>query len=262
MNRADYAYDVLREHGKPMDYKAIATAALEKGWQTSNKTPAGSINGAINEEINAEDRRSKKRSRFKLTNEEGVYQLAEWVDELEMAIHNHNDNICEELLERIRKNLVWQDFEVLVRELLEEMGFSATGTPFAGDGGKDVVAKRYLFRNPDVIPFCSLYVEAKHWDESSIGVGIVRELRGVISSAGVEGLIITTGEIGHKAEEVANRETPRISLIDGKDLAKLLIKYGFGDRFGDDCKFVVSERLIYEKRNLPSNRKDGNSNAG
>jgi hypothetical protein len=58
----DAAVRVLREAGKPMKIDEVVKAALEKGyWQTSGKTPAGTIYAAIIREIAAKGTESRFR---------------------------------------------------------------------------------------------------------------------------------------------------------------------------------------------------------
>jgi hypothetical protein len=65
----DAAAQVLKEAGKPMNFKEITDAAIAKGWKTSGKTPAATLYAAAIREIAAKG----KESRFRKT-ERGMFE--------------------------------------------------------------------------------------------------------------------------------------------------------------------------------------------
>lgn len=109
--------------------------------------------------------------------------------------------------------LAWQDFERLVGEHFRRNGYQVVERGGSRpDGGVDLVitksGQRYL-------------VQCKHWRTQQVGVGVVRELNGVISAEGAAGgFIATGGQFTREAREFA-RKTP-IELIDGEALEGLI----------------------------------------
>jgi restriction system protein len=112
------------------------------------------------------------------------------------------------------RTLSWQQFEKLVAEVFERMGYSVVerGGPSA-DGGIDLVATA---RDEKVV------VQCKHWRSQSVGVSIVREHYGVIMHEGAtRGAIVVTGTFTPDA--VAFAAGKPIQLIDGPKLERLVL---------------------------------------
>jgi predicted Mrr-cat superfamily restriction endonuclease len=115
-----------------------------------------------------------------------------------------------------------QEFEILIKHLLEALGFEAEHTGKTGDGGVDV--KGTL----DVDNFAKIkvFVQAKRYKlGSKITAGVVKQLRQMIPS-GEQGAFITTADYQPSARAVADEVGfPRIGLINGHQLVDLLIKH-------------------------------------
>ncbi len=110
-------------------------------------------------------------------------------------------------------DLSWQEFEELVAEAYRREGYEAqvTGNA-AGDGGVDVVLRRRGQRT---------LVQCKHWKTWTVGVQIVRELRGVMASEKADyGIVVSYGTFTPEAEAFAKQN--RITLIGGDDLVKMI----------------------------------------
>jgi restriction system protein len=109
-----------------------------------------------------------------------------------------------------------RDFEHLVEELYNALGYETTLTPKAKDGGRDVVAKK---REPSRRE--TILVECKR-HSSPVGIGVVRALLGVVSDEKVnKGVVITPGRFTRHARELTGRNS-RIELISGEDLIPLM----------------------------------------
>ncbi len=118
-------------------------------------------------------------------------------------------------------------FEHLITELMEKMGFRAEMTKATGDGGidieavldKPIVGGRYLVQCKRFAP------------ESLVGGPTVREFYGALTAdrKAVKGILITTSGFTSQAREFA-AGLP-IELIDGAGLAELLARY-----FGQEKK--------------------------
>ncbi len=120
---------------------------------------------------------------------------------------------------RIEKNealRTWREFEVLVGEIYRRQGYHAAPTREGADGGVDLVLRR-----GDE----TLLVQCKHWQARTVGVNVVRELRGVIAATGAAGgAVVTSGEFTREAVEFAT--TARVDLINGKRLRALAQQLG------------------------------------
>ncbi len=110
------------------------------------------------------------------------------------------------------------DFEVLVTDLLRQMGFEATTTKASGDGGIDIeadfkkaiVGGRYLFQ-------CKRFAA-----DSPVGSAALREFYGALIAdrKAAKGVFITTSTFTLQARQFA--EGLPIELIDGEQLRALL----------------------------------------
>ena len=123
-------------------------------------------------------------------------------------------------------------FETLVLKVLLAMGYGG-GDPTtaevvggAGDEGVDVVVRQ------DPLGLDRVYVQAKRYArDRTVGPGTVHALAG---SLGIfkasKGLLVTTAGFTRAARETAEKVANRVVLIDGDELAGLMIRYGVGVR--------------------------------
>lgn len=111
------------------------------------------------------------------------------------------------------RDLSWQEFERLLAEAFRSEGYSvehAGGS--APDGGVDL----RLFREERLV-----LVQCKHWKVWKVGVKVVRELRGVVSSEGADGgIVVTSGKFTGEAVDFAR--TSGIRLVDGEELLLMI----------------------------------------
>ena len=113
------------------------------------------------------------------------------------------------------KALDWKRFELLCAGYFEELGFRAETVRGGPDGGVDV----HLFAKDSLHP--AIIVQCKAWRSWAVGVGVVRELLGVMTAAGVkEGVIATTSTFTAEAKSFALGK--EIHLIEGEDLLRKL----------------------------------------
>ncbi len=151
-----------------------------------------------------------------------------------------SDRLAEELLERV-KRVSPADFERLVVSLLEKMGYGqGQAIGGSGDGGIDGII------NQDALGLEKVYIQAKRW-ESQVGEPEIRNFTGSLEAKGAnKGVFITSSSFGPKARETArfiSAGNKFIRLIDGEELARLMINHGVG---------VVSE-IIYDVKKLDEN---------
>jgi restriction system protein len=116
-------------------------------------------------------------------------------------------------LDSIRE-LSWQEFERLVCEAYRRKGYLAeTVGSASSDGGVDI---RLTGHGETVL------VQAKHWRVYRVGVRVVRELLGVVSSAHADrGIVVTSGGFTKDAQRFA-MDSHKIELMDGQQLAALV----------------------------------------
>lgn len=112
------------------------------------------------------------------------------------------------------------DFELMVGEAFRGSGYSVVDQALPGpDGGVDLVVDKNQAR---------FFVQCKHWRNKPIGVGVIRELMGVVASHGASGgIVVTSGRFTEDAKEFA--QTSGIELIDGERL-QTLVQRAHADR--------------------------------
>ena len=240
----DTAEKVLNQYGnrKPMHYREITDKAINQGWlNTSGKTPEATMNAQLLTEIKRA-KASGEPGRF-VRISRGYYSLVKWIGTgLPQQISKHNRKIRD----RLRSQLMDLDpfqFQDLVGQLLAEMGFESIYVTKPGpDGGIDV---RGTLLISDAVRI-KMAVQVKRW-KANIQRPTVQQVRGSLG-AHEQGLIITTSSFSSGAITEANEpnKTP-VGLMNGKQLAALLMEYNIGARRTSHDLFELEERPVAEK---------------
>ena len=149
---------------------------------------------------------------------------------LEDAVTQLNANLSEELLGELIKISPY-DFEEIVVKLLIKMGYGKPEenkeavTPKSGDEGIDGIV------SADKFGFDSIYIQAKQWKpESVVGRPEIQKFLGALAGQGAsKGIFITTAQFTKEAIAFASKQLhSKIVLVDGNQLAKLMIEYDLG----------------------------------
>jgi len=158
---------------------------------------------------------------------------------LESAYAELRQTLAQDILERVKKCSP-SHFERIVVDLLLKMGYGGsrkdTGEVIGrtGDGGIDGRIKE------DKLGLDVVYMQAKRWDRS-VGEPEVRDFVGGLEGKKAEkGVFITTGKVADTAVRYAGKIGKRVVLIDGDELAQLMIDHGVG----------VSESATYSVRRI------------
>lgn len=111
------------------------------------------------------------------------------------------------------QDLSWQDFERVIGEHFRHRGFAVTERGGTGpDGGVDLAVRRHGERH---------LVQCKHWRARQVGVGIIRELLGSITSErAAGGFLVTSGRVTDAASKLARQAG--IHILDGRQLVSEL----------------------------------------
>jgi restriction system protein len=112
--------------------------------------------------------------------------------------------------------LEWKRFEDVCAGLFERLGFATKSATCGADGGVDI----QLYRPPSDQPVA--IVQCKAWTKY-VGVNLIRELRGVMSSERVpEGIFATTSTYSDDATAFAKAN--QIDLMNGDTVLKTILK--------------------------------------
>lgn len=147
-----------------------------------------------------------------------------------------------ELLNRV-KNCSADFFERLVVDLLVRMGYGGSRRDAgraigkSGDGGIDGIIKE------DKLGLDIVYIQAKRWNNTVVGRPEIQKFVGALHGQRArKGVFITTSTFSQEAQEYVSIIDSKIVLIDGQELAQLMIDNNLG----------VSIISIYEIKKVDS----------
>ena len=148
---------------------------------------------------------------------------------IENAVRQAREELENDVLSFVR-NANPKFLEQVVVLLLTRMGYGrgdenmGTVTGKSGDGGIDGVIKE------DPLGLDEVYVQTKRFNVgNNVGAKDVREFIGAIDDKNTsKGVFVTTGSFTPKATNTAKNSTKRIVLIDGEELAKLMVDFDVG----------------------------------
>ncbi len=138
-----------------------------------------------------------------------------------------NKSLALDLLDAIKNNSPWF-FEKLVVDLMIAMGYggaraeSGQATKSTGDNGIDGII------NEDKLGLDTIYLQAKRWDNAVHRPEIDKFIGALTRQGARKGVFITTSEYSSGAREAAIGLNISIVLIDGKELAQLMIDHNIG----------------------------------
>jgi restriction system protein len=133
-------------------------------------------------------------------------------------------------------------FERLILDLLKAMGYGAGAlarhltTKATGDGGIDGII------HEDALGLDAVYIQAKRYSpDLKVGRPAIQQFIGSLTGEGAtKGVFVTTSGFSREAREFLLRVQHRVVLIDGDNLAGLMIRHGVG----------VRDREVYTIRSL------------
>lgn len=215
--------EVLNKKPAKIDVKFLQGLDDFKKWQTSYQT-------------NYQNKKDNE------TSEESISEIEQGKtpeELLDYSFQKLKDELALELIEKI-KNCSPGFFERLVIDLLIKMGYGGSRKEAgqiigkSGDGGIDGIIKE------DKLGLDTIYVQAKKW-ENTVPVGQVRDFAGsLLSKKAKKGIFISTSNYPKGAYEFVASIEPKIVLIDGKELAELMIQHNVG----------MATKSIYELKKL------------
>lgn len=160
---------------------------------------------------------------------------------LESAYLRLRSDTAAELLKRV-KGCSPKFFEGLVVEVLLKMGYGGSRREAgeaigrAGDEGIDGIV------NEDRLGLDVIYLQAKKWD-GTVGRPEIQKFVGALhGKRAKKGIFLTTGSFSSEAAQYVANIDPKVVLIDGQQLADLMIEFNVG----------VSQTDIYEVKRIDS----------
>jgi len=146
---------------------------------------------------------------------------------LETSYQKLREALVHELVAKI-KTCSPHFFERLVVELLVKMGYGGSrkdagqAVGQSGDGGIDGIIKE------DKLGLDAVYIQAKRW-EATVGRPAVQTFSGSLDGPRArKGVFITTSNFSAEARDYVAHIDKKIVLVDGEQLANLMIDHGLG----------------------------------
>lgn len=147
---------------------------------------------------------------------------------LEKSYQELREKLAQELLEQV-KRCSPKFFENLVVGLLVRMGYGGSikeageAIGMSGDEGLDGVIKQ------DRLGLDNVYIQAKRWGNQAVGRPEIQKFVGALEGRkSKKGVFITTSSFTKEAREYASSVSSRVVLIDGDELAQLMIDHDVG----------------------------------
>jgi restriction system protein len=163
-------------------------------------------------------------------------------DSIESGYQKIRKELELELLNTV-KTISADFFETLVVDLLVKMGYGGSRRDAgkaigkSGDGGIDGIIKE------DKLGLDIVYIQAKRWDTTVVGRPEIQKFVGALHGQRArKGVFITTSKFSQEAREYVSIIDSKIVLIDGQELAQLMIDNNIG----------VSTVSIYEIKKIDS----------
>ena len=150
-------------------------------------------------------------------------------DLIDKGIKRLNSQLIGDLIDNF-KNIDPASFESLVLKVLASMGYGGgddrriQGVPRGPDGGIDGKI------NEDKLGLDQIYIQAKRYSDNSVGRPTIQSFVGAMTGGGCrKGVFVTSSSFTSEAIEFAKGlRDQRLILIDGVDLAKLMIEHSVG----------------------------------
>jgi restriction system protein len=212
--------EVLNQHPARVDMKVLrqfpeyeefrARTRQRKGQEAA---PTGNLDGSEREDLSPRE------------------AIAEVIDSAHSAV-------AADLLARVLKQPP-VFLEQLILQLLVKMGYGGLEAPTehlgsSGDAGLDGLIRL------DPLGLDVVYVQAKRYTDRHVGRPDIQAFVGALHGAqATRGVFITTSRFSSDARDYADRVNARLVLIDGPELAALMIEHG--------CGVIVEESFILKQ---------------
>lgn len=169
-------------------------------------------------------------------------------EELRIAYKKINTTLQTDILTKVR-TVSPAFFEELIVELLLAMGYGGAvedagrALGRTGDNGIDGVIDQ------DPLGVDQIYIQAKRYAQgNNVGAGDIRDFFGALNlKKAHKGIFITTSAFSSSAIQTANDLGSRIVLIDGVELAKLMLRYNIGFRNEDVLYLKKIDEDFFER---------------
>lgn len=230
-NRVGWARTYLKKAGLIDSPKRAMVVITELGKKTLAKNLDRVDNAYLRQfpSFNEFQNSSKNSKDLELEEINGSINEQTPEESLDIAYQRIRKTLAVELLNKVVE-LSPSFFERLVVELLVKMGYGGSikdagrAIGKSGDEGIDGTIKE------DKLGLDIIYIQAKRWKPGNVvGRPELQKFVGALAGQGAKkGIFITTSSFTREALEYTPRNETKIVLIDGEQLAQLMIDYNLG----------------------------------
>lgn len=224
-NRVDWARAELKMGGLLESTGTKRFRITEQGLQVLKSNPTRIDRTFLKQFPEYLTRFSKQEVKQNEKEDAGLSQTPQEV--LESSHQTLKRNLAQDLLTQVKKCSP-RFFEQLVVDLLLAMGYGGSRADAgevvgkSGDAGIDGIIKE------DKLGLDFIYVQAKRW-EGTVGRPFVQGFAGSLDEKRArKGVMLTTSQFSQDAKDYVGRIGKTIVLIDGEELAQLMIDHGVG----------------------------------
>jgi len=245
-NRVGWARTYLKKAGLIDSPKRGAIAITNRGREVLKKKPAKIDNQLLKQFPEFIEFQQYKKEEVEKPSGNGLaheidHQTPE--ETIENAYQTIRQSLALELMDTVRK-LSPFFFERLVVDLLVKMGYGGSikdagkAIGRTGDEGIDGTIKE------DKLGLDIIYIQAKRWQSGNVvGRPELHKFVGALAGQGAKkGIFITTSTFTKDARAYIPRNETKIVLIDGDELAQLMIDHNIG----------IAQQRVYEIKRLDS----------
>lgn len=235
-SRAHWAIEYLAQAGALERPKRGILRITEVGHRLLADHPDGFRESALRHLPGFQewDRRTRENARARRQGESASAEAKDYgsdsspLEKLIEAVEDLDQHTASQLVQRLREQE--PDFlERAVIKLMHAMGYGGSEDDGehlgrSHDGGLDGVIRQ------DALGIERIYLQAKRYAAgNTVGAGAIREFVGALTGVGASGgVFITTSGFSSDAVKYVERLSPRVILIDGPQLGRLMVQYGVG----------------------------------
>ncbi len=237
-NRVNWARTYLRKAGLLDCPERGFFKITDRGIQFLSKKPDQITTKSLWQFPEFQTFQGRRKTRTNYENIENEENTPE--EKIESSILEINESLAFELLGKIEESSN-SFFEKIVVELLLKMGYGGSRKDAgkaigkSGDGGIDGII------NEDKLGLDKIYIQAKKWGDTHVGRPELQKFAGSLEMHhATKGVFITTSKFTADARDYVKKIQKTIILIDGEELAHLMIEYNLG----------VSSVALYELKKI------------
>lgn len=233
-NRVGWAQTYLKKAGLLETLKRGSYRITKRGLKVLSQNPGSITLESLMQYPEFAEFRSGSSAGTKKTSDSVSPGAASFTDEestpeelLDTGYRQIRKSLEDELLSKVKSSSP-DFFERLVVELLVKMGYGGTQADAgkaigkSGDGGIDGIIKE------DRLGLDVIYIQAKRWD-GNVGRPEVQKFVGALQGQRArKGVFLTTSSFTKEAAVYATMIDTKVVLVDGNQLAQLMIDHGIG----------------------------------